>query len=122
MPRILAGRPVIIPEGSCSVLALNRLPAADRPAVHTRLTHESGKVYRSLLLGTVRVDERKVRVPVLVLSGTQDRIVSTSLVRKTARHYGVEPKLYEGRGHWIMAEPGWQSMVDEVIAWIGSVH
>ena len=75
-----------------------------------------------MLLGTVRVDERKVRVPVLVLSGTQDRIVSTGLVRKTARHYGVEAKLYEGRGHWIMAEPGWQSMVDEVIAWIGSAQ
>ena len=37
---------------------------------------------------------------------------------KTARHYGVEPRMHEGRGHWIIGEPGWESLVDDVATWL----
>jgi pimeloyl-ACP methyl ester carboxylesterase len=118
MPKIMTGRSFIMGPGSCSTLALNMLPEDQRPAVHAHLTHESGKVYRQLMLGTVRVDARKVRVPVYVAGGTEDRIISTGLTRKTARHYGVEARLHEGRGHWIIGEPGWESLVDDVATWL----
>ena len=118
MPRIMAGRPFVMGPAACSALALNEMPQAQRPAVHARITHESGKVYRSLMLGSVRIDARKVQVPVYVGAGTEDRIISTALVKKTARHYGVEPRMHEGRGHWIIAEPRWESLVDDVADWI----
>jgi pimeloyl-ACP methyl ester carboxylesterase len=120
MPRIMTGRPFIVGADACSVLALNRVPPEDRPPIHAHLTHESGKVYRSLMLGTVRVRASKVRVPVFVAGGTQDRIVSPRLVRKTARHYGVEPRLYAGHGHWLIQEPGWQAVADDIVAWLSS--
>jgi pimeloyl-ACP methyl ester carboxylesterase len=118
LPKIMSGRPFIMGPGSCSALALNRLPEEQRPPVHAHLTHESGKVYRALMLGSERIDARKVQVPVLVAGGTEDRIISTSLTRRTARHYGVEPRLYDGRGHWLVGEPGWESLVDDVVTWL----
>ena len=118
MPRIMTGRPFVMSPAACSALALNEMPRAQRPAVHAHLTHESGKVYRSLMLGTVRIDARKVRVPVYVAAGTEDRIISTALAKKTAQHYGVEPRMHEGRGHWIIGEPGWESLVDDVASWL----
>jgi len=118
LPRIMTGRPFLMGPGSCSTLALNKLPEDQRPAVHAHLTHESGTVYRQLMLGTVKVDARKVRVPVYVAGGTQDRIISSAITRKTARHYGVEPRLHEDRGHWIIGEPGWESLVDDVVRWL----
>ncbi|MGN0076298.1 MAG: alpha/beta hydrolase, partial [Parafannyhessea sp.] len=63
----------------------------------------------------------RVTAPVLVIGGTEDRIVSAGLVRKTARHYGVEARLYDGRGHWIIGEPGWEDLVAEVHAWLADV-
>jgi alpha-beta hydrolase superfamily lysophospholipase len=120
LPRIMTGRPFIMGPGSCSTLALHRMPEAERPAVHAHLTHESGKVYRDLMLGSVKVDASKVRVPVYVAGGTEDRIIATGLTRKTAQHYGVEPRMHEGRGHWIIGEPGWQSLVDDVVTWLAS--
>ena len=106
--------------GACSALALNQVPPDQRPPIHAHLTHESGKVYRSLMFGTTRVKASKVRVPVFVAGGTEDRIVSPRLVRKTARHYGTEPRLYDRHGHWIIQEPGWQAIADEVLAWLSS--
>ncbi|WP_188113441.1 alpha/beta fold hydrolase [Nocardioides humilatus] len=118
MPRIMTGRPFVVGPAACSALALNRLPEADRPAVHQHLTHESGKVYRAAMFGTIKVDARKVTVPVFVAGGTDDRIIATSLTRKTAKHYGVEPRIIEGRGHWIIGEPGWEDLLAEVVAWV----
>ena len=118
MPRILTGRPFVVGPAACSTLALNKMPEAERPAVHAHLTHESGKVYRDLMFGSVKIDARKVRVPVYVAGGTEDRIISTGLTKKTARHYGVQPRMHEGRGHWIIGEPGWEALVDDVAAWL----
>ena len=118
MPKIMTGRSFIMGAAACSTLALNELPEDQRPAVHAHLTHESGKVYRALMLGSVRIDARKVRVPVYVAGGTEDRIISTALTKKTARHYRVQPRLHEGRGHWIIGEPGWESLADDVATWL----
>ena len=120
MPRIMTGKPFIVGNGACSVLALNRVPESDRPAIHAHLTHESGRVYRSMMLGTIRVNAADIGVPVFVAGGADDRIVSTRLVRKTARHYGVEPRLYADHGHWIIGEPGWEHVADDVLAWLGA--
>jgi hypothetical protein len=49
---------------------------------------------------------------------TDDRIVSPRLVRKTARHYHVEPRLYGGHGHWIIQEPGWQAIAGDILSWL----
>ena len=120
LPRIMTGRSFLMGAGSCSTLALNKLPEDQRAAVHAHLTHESGKVYRELMSGAVKVDARKVRVPVYVAGGTEDRIISTALTTKTARHYGVQPRIHEGRGHWIIGEPGWESLVDDVTTWLAT--
>lgn len=117
VPRIMAGKPFAVPPGACSVLALNQVPEPDRPAIHAHLTEESGRVYRSLMLGTVRVPARRVRVPVYVVGGEDDRIVSPRLVRRTARHYGVAPRILPDHGHWLLEEPGWEELADDVLAW-----
>ena len=118
MPRILAGRPFVVGPAACSTLALNRMPKAERPAVHAHLTHESGKVYRDLMFGLVKVDAARVRIPVYVAGGAEDRIISAGLTKRTARHYGVQPRIHEGRGHWIIGEPGWETLVDHVAVWL----
>lgn len=118
MPRIMTGRPFIVSGRACSAIALNQVPEGERPAIHAHLTHESGKVYRSMMLGTIRVKAAKVAVPVFVVGGTKDRIISPRLVRRTARHYGVEARVYDGHGHWIIEEPGWEQVADDVLSFL----
>lgn len=120
MPKIMAGRPFVVGNNACSVLALNRVPEDARPPIHARLTHESGKVYRALMFGTVRVDASKVAVPVFVAGGTDDRIISTALTRKTAKHYGVQAHIYPNHGHWIVDEPGTDAVIRDVADWLAS--
>jgi alpha-beta hydrolase superfamily lysophospholipase len=74
-----------------------------------------------MMLGTIRVKAAKVQAPVFVGGGTEDHIISTRLLRKTARHYGVDAHVYEGRGHWLLEEPGWEQVADDVLGFVGAV-
>lgn len=118
MPKILAGTPVMPACSACERIALNCTPVEERQRVHDTLVWESGAVYREMIFGSVKVDARKVTCPTWVIGGAEDRIVSTALMRSTAARYKAELKLYEGHAHFILGEPGWESVVDDVAAWL----
>lgn len=117
VPRILAGAPVRPSCASCENLALNRVPKEDRARTHEGLVHESGAAYRDLIFGKVRVDPRKVQCPVLVLSGSDDHIISPAQARWTAERYHGELEILDGHGHWLIEEPGWEAIADRVHRW-----
>ncbi|MEQ1731151.1 MAG: alpha/beta hydrolase [Vicinamibacterales bacterium] len=122
MARIMTGRPFVVGNDACSVLALNAVPEDERPAILAHLTAESGRVYRSLLLGTIRIDASKVSVPVFVAGGDQDRIISNRLLVNTARRYHAAPHVYPGHGHWIIQEPGWETLARDILTWLRGLH
>jgi pimeloyl-ACP methyl ester carboxylesterase len=120
-PNILMGRPIRPSCNTCETIALNCIPPQERTRIHDALVHESGKVYREMIFGTFRVDAGKVQCPVLVVGGRQDRIVSIGLMQGTAKRYGAELKLYDGHGHWLLEEPGYETIVADVGAWLERV-
>ncbi|CAM3824953.1 alpha/beta hydrolase [Smaragdicoccus niigatensis] len=120
MPKIMTGRPFAMKHNTCDVLALNQMASEQRQAFFDHYTHESGKVYRSLLLGTVRVNAKKVTVPVFVAGGAKDRIVSTGLVKSTAKHYGTTPHIYDDGGHFLISEPVTPAVIADVAEWLSA--
>jgi pimeloyl-ACP methyl ester carboxylesterase len=117
-PNILLGRPVRPSCDACETIALNCVPKPERAAMHARLVHESGRVYREMIFGTFKVDRAKVRCPVLVIGGSEDRIVSPALARSTATRYAADLKFFEGHGHWLLEEPGWEVIAGAVGTWL----
>ena len=118
LPSILAGRPFLPPAGTCSRIVLNRVPPEQHAAFHGSLVPESGKVYREMMAGGQRVDARKIAAPVMVIGGTEDRIISAGLMRRTAAALRGELRLLSGRGHLFFAEPGWEAALAEITAWL----
>lgn len=121
MPRILLGLPLRPGRATCEAIVLNCVPVAARARIYDGLVPESGKVYREMIFGTFRVDAGPVRCPVLVVGGGQDRIVSEALNRSTAKRYGAACRLYANHGHWLLEEPGFESVVGDVAAWLDQV-
>jgi len=102
-----------------SRVVFNRVPADEREAAHAGMVHESGRAFVDL--GRYAVDERQVRVPVLTVAATADRLVPAPLVRLTAKKYepvGGEFREYAEHGHWLYAEPGWERPADEIFDWL----
>ena len=67
-----------------------------------------------------QVDVSKVTCPVLVIGGTQDRLVPTSTVRKIARRYqGLATyREYADHAHKVITEPGWQDVAEDIAGWL----
>jgi len=114
MPRILAGLPIIPSAKGCTTIALNRMPKEACPILHAQLVHESGKVYREMIFGSYKVDFSKITCPVMVVGGGEDRIVAPALVEWTARQLGVAAEIREGHAHWLLEEPGWETIAEGV--------
>jgi alpha-beta hydrolase superfamily lysophospholipase len=63
---------------------------------------------------------RKVTTPLLVLGAENDRVFTVPEQHKTARAYRTDAILYPDMAHDMVLEPGWGSVADQIIAWLGS--
>ncbi|MCB1489659.1 MAG: alpha/beta fold hydrolase [Bauldia sp.] len=117
-PAVLLGRPILPTRLGLEVLALHDLAVAEREEILPDFGHESGRVYRSLVFGRVRVEARAVRCPVLVLHGEADRLVPVAVGRRLARRYGAELIVVPGHGHWLIAGSLLEIAAAPVLDWI----
>ncbi|HKE20130.1 MAG TPA: alpha/beta fold hydrolase [Kofleriaceae bacterium] len=81
-----------------------------------RVWDESYRAYLDMLL-FVRARPRRVRAPLLVLGGERDVVFTAAQVRRTARAYGTEAEIFDGLGHDLMLDAGWERVADRIDAW-----
>ncbi|HEY0972651.1 MAG TPA: alpha/beta fold hydrolase [Gemmatimonadales bacterium] len=115
---MIAGRAITPGRDEMEEIVLNRMPVAERHVLSDDFQPESGTVARELSLGGLPVDARRVRCPVLVLSAEHDRFFSPRVARRIAARYGVRPREHAGHAHFIVMEPGWERVAEEVDTWL----
>lgn len=59
-----------------------------------------------------------VRAPVLVIGVRGDRVVDRAAVEGTAVAYRVRPQWFEGIGHDLMLDRGWERPLDAILGWV----
>lgn len=70
-----------------------------------------------------QLDFRAPRAPLLITAGERDRTAPAAMNRANFRAYRKSPSVTEfrefpRRSHWIIAEPGWEEVATEVLAWV----
>ncbi len=115
---LLFSRPLIAGDAEADDLIFSHIPPSERAALRASLVPDSGRAARELSLGTVRVDERRVRCPVLVGGGLEDRFVAPRVARALATKYGAPCWQYPRHGHFLPMEPGWERIAGDVESWI----
>ena len=118
IPALLGSRPLGSSLAEHAALTMNRLPPAERAAIHARLIADSGRASREMSLGRVRVDAGAVRCPLLSIVATDDRMIAPRVGRALGRRYGCPVWEYAGHGHMIVAEPGWERVAADVERWL----
>jgi pimeloyl-ACP methyl ester carboxylesterase len=68
------------------------------------------------------VDYDADRAPLLFITGGADHIMPASVNHSNAKKYRHSPAVtevhdFEGRSHWTCAEPGWETIADDALAW-----
>jgi hypothetical protein len=82
-----------------------------------KMCSESFWAYLQLLIPFRRMEKR---VPMLVMGGIEDQLISVSEFKQTAKKYGADLSLLEGGSHDLMLEMGCQKYVDAIHSWLAS--
>ena len=108
---------------------LHLVSVEEQRETYDKFVYESGRAASEIgywLFDTkkaAQVDEAKVRCPVLVIAGGEDRITPASVVRQVAKKYKTVStyKEFEDHAHWVVAEPGWPEIAEYVISWLEQI-
>jgi pimeloyl-ACP methyl ester carboxylesterase len=106
--------------------SLDRLSRADRKAVFARMVPESGRAMWETLnwwldpFMTTQVG--RIAAPSLALSGGRDLIHPSFTVRQTAERIGAKCRDFAEMSHWLIAEPGWESVAAACLDWLGALE
>jgi pimeloyl-ACP methyl ester carboxylesterase len=108
-------RPFIIPERNARYGILNTLSPREQTVVYQSFLWESGRALWEILTGAIRVDASRVRCPVLIAVGSEDRATPPSIARRIADKYDGEYREYPGRCHFLSAS---HEVIDDVVQWV----
>jgi pimeloyl-ACP methyl ester carboxylesterase len=117
MPAILTGRPIRPTTEALCYLALNGLPSREQSELLPTFGAESGRAYRAMITGRVRVKAKPYAGPVLCLAGRADRIISSRTSEAIARHCQATYETFE-HGHWLIAPSARDQVAGRVLRWI----
>jgi alpha-beta hydrolase superfamily lysophospholipase len=112
--------PVITPNRrTLKAIVCNALPRPAREAAYRGMVHESGSAFADL--GRWPIDESKIRVPLLTVAASRDKLVPAKLVRMTAKKFasiGGDFREYGEHAHWLYDEPGWEKPAADIYEWL----
>jgi non-heme chloroperoxidase len=121
LPALLFSRPFVPTPAHLDALVLNCVPESDRPALRERFVPDSGRAARQAALGVYDVPVRSIRAPLLVVGAEHDRFVPLGVARRLARRYDAPLQVARGHGHFLFAEPGWETELAAILDWIDSL-
>ncbi|OJT94904.1 MAG: hypothetical protein BGN82_02750 [Alphaproteobacteria bacterium 65-7] len=106
--------------------SLNCVPRAMRETVFDGFVRESGRAMHEIMHWaldmnrTTEVDGAAIGCPLLFVTGREDRVNSPQTVARAAARYGdrATVEVLDGRGHWLIGEPGWEDLAARLLAWL----
>ncbi|MEP6692330.1 MAG: alpha/beta fold hydrolase [Gemmatimonadaceae bacterium] len=117
-PAIVLSRPIAPSADDMKSMALSHVPPDERAELSRRFVPDSGRVARELSIGAISIDARRVRCPLLVAAAREDQLVPAAVAVRLAKKYDAPLRMYDGHGHFIMWEPGWERPAADIANWM----
>ena len=123
-PFVPVTRPVAMSFEQFQYAFVNTLPMDQQRAAYDRyVVPESRGVPTQLFTSVARVDFKKPHAPLLITAGGKDHIIPASLNKTNYERYRsgnsvTDFKVFPGRDHYVIGEPGWQEVADFALSWL----
>ena len=123
-PLVPVTRPVEMSFPRFQYCFVNTLPEDQQRAAYDRYAvPESRGVPTQTLTSVAHIDFKKPHAPLLITGGERDHLIPASLSRATYRRYAAngsvtDLKVFPGRDHFVIGEPGWQEVAEFVLSWL----
>lgn len=119
---VVTGRPLRGSKRAARKLVLHDLSDAERDHLLDIFADESGKAYRTMLLGSAPIAKGAVKCPVLCISAGGDRLFRPVVAERLAAFYDADHIVVPGAGHTLIGGGQLVPIADEILNWIGGLH
>ena len=93
----------------------NCLAPDEQRALYPSFVEESGRATVEALLLGARVDASRVRCPVFVAGGAEDRATPPRIARAIAARYRGTYREYARTSHWMITEPAIEQIIADAL-------
>ncbi|HVZ13349.1 MAG TPA: alpha/beta fold hydrolase [Bauldia sp.] len=115
---VLLGRPLRGNKNAARRLVLHDLTADERDELLAIFADESGKAYRTMILGGPPMERGSVTCPVLCISGGGDRLFQARVAADIAAFYGARHVVYPHAGHTLASRALIGPIGQDIVGWI----
>ncbi len=102
--------------------SLNRIPPADRRLIFERMRPESSRALWETLTWWLdpfmTTSVNRIGCPAYAAVGGRDTVNPLATVRQTADKVRAELKVFDAMSHWLIGEPGWDDVAEDVLKWV----
>lgn len=119
---VVTGRPLRGSKRAARKLVLHDLSDAERDHLLDIFADESGKAYRTMIMGSAPIAKGAVKCPVLCISAGGDRLFRPVVAERLAAFYDAEHIVVPGAGHTLIGGGQLVPIADEILRWIGRLH
>ena len=117
LPLIFLRRPFCPEERDLCRSWLASLPKSRLPDILKRMVPESATFVSEFFSRRIDVDPTRIRCPVLIVGGSEDRVVPMASLREMAQRLGADLKEYPNHGHWMIGEAEGLKTVRDIHRW-----
>lgn len=88
---------------------------------------ESKKIIRDIFKCMIRINFRKPHAPLLLTSGSQDKLISPQLNRSNYKKYAAgnsvtDYRKFKGHNHLVFGHPEWRKEADFILYWLQAIN
>jgi len=111
LPKIIMKKPFKPDYKFVKKYILNCVDEKEARKIYEEMEIDSSIVAYEIAMNKIEVDEKKVKCPLLLIAVKEDKISPPQMVKKIARKYDADYKLYNGC-HWIFKD--WREIADGI--------
>lgn len=119
-------KPVKITYNEASYAMLSQVPHEQRQEIYSRFVFESGRAIFQIGFWflddshSTRANISEKENSILIVRGLKDKIIPPRAVRKIHKRNERSSTLftYPAHGHWIISEPGWEDVCQDIYKWL----
>lgn len=118
LPLIFLRRSFCLDERDLCLSWLAHLPKSSLSDILKRMAPESSALISGFFNGSIDADPTRIGCPVLVVGGSEDRVVPMASLREMAERLGADLKEYPNHGHWMIGEAEGLKTVRDIHSWV----
>ncbi len=116
-PKVIIGKPFKEDYKYVKKYMLVGVKEEDARSIYEKLDKESAIVTYELGMNRIAVDENKVNCPLLFIATRNDKLCAPELVRRIAKKYNAEYRLYDGCHHFFYND-SWKDIAEGIYEFI----